>query len=80
METRKNALTRVFLMLMVASAFSPAMPATVSAATITVPDDYPTIQQAITAASAGDTVYVRSGTYLLRPRLFDPSVLKLAGS
>jgi len=63
METRKNALTRVFLMLMVASAFSPAMPATVSAATITVPDDYPTIQQAITAASAGDTVYVRSGTY-----------------
>ena len=31
--------------------------------TITVPDDYPTIQQAINNALAGDTVYVKSGTY-----------------
>jgi parallel beta-helix repeat protein len=35
----------------------------VSGATITVPDDYPTIQQAVNAAHAGDTVYIRSGTY-----------------
>jgi parallel beta-helix repeat protein len=32
-------------------------------ATITVPDDYSSIQAAINAANEGDTVYVRNGTY-----------------
>jgi len=32
-------------------------------ATIVVPDDYPTIQEAINAASPGDTIYVYNGTY-----------------
>jgi hypothetical protein len=33
------------------------------ATTVVVPDDYSTIQQGVDAASAGDTVYVRIGTY-----------------
>jgi len=35
----------------------------VSSATIYVPDDYPTIQQAIYAAHSGDIIQVRAGTY-----------------
>jgi len=31
--------------------------------TIIVPDDYPTIQEAINAASDGDTIYVKAGIY-----------------
>jgi parallel beta-helix repeat protein len=34
-----------------------------SAKTITVPDDYPSIQAAVGNASSGDTVFVRSGNY-----------------
>lgn len=37
--------------------------ASARAATILVPDDYSTIQQAIDAASPGDTIHVRPGTY-----------------
>ncbi|UCD96179.1 MAG: PKD domain-containing protein [Candidatus Bathyarchaeota archaeon] len=34
------------------------------AVSITVPDDYESIQEAVDVASEGDTVYVRNGTYL----------------
>lgn len=59
----KRVLTRMVFMLMVCTVFAMAVPTNISAATITVPDDYPTIQQAINGAIAGDTVYVRAGTY-----------------
>jgi parallel beta-helix repeat protein len=36
----------------------------VSAATINVPSDYPTIQAAVIAASPGDTINVAAGTYI----------------
>jgi len=35
----------------------------VSAVTIRVPEDYPTIQEAITAATSGDTIIIANGTY-----------------
>jgi parallel beta-helix repeat protein len=34
-----------------------------SQSTITVPDDYPTVQEAINNANEGDTVFVKNGTY-----------------
>jgi len=52
---------RFILLACIAALLCMAAPAT--AATITVPDDYPSLQVAINAASAGDTVLIRSGIY-----------------
>jgi parallel beta-helix repeat protein len=59
-------------MLMLAFNFQPA-----KAKTIIVPDDYLTIQAAINAASPGDTIYVREGTYYENVRISKP--LRLFG-
>ena len=37
--------------------------------TITVPDDYPTIQEAINNANDGDTISVKNGVYVENPRI-----------
>ena len=37
--------------------------ASASPRTITVPDDFPTMKNAVDNASAGDTVFVKAGTY-----------------
>jgi len=54
----------LFSVLCLALIFSllPTIPAE-AATTIYVPDDYPTIQAAVDAASPGDTIIVRDGTY-----------------
>lgn len=43
--------------------------------TITVPDDYLTIQQAIAAAKPGDTIFVRAGTYYGYINIYKPLTL-----
>ncbi|RLC91893.1 MAG: hypothetical protein DRI39_09405, partial [Chloroflexi bacterium] len=45
------------------SLFVIGVPPARAVATITVPDDYPTIQAAIDAAASGDTIVVAAGTY-----------------
>jgi len=46
--------------------------------TIVVPDDYPTIQEAIDAASSGDTILVSEGTYAEGPIYVGKSLTILA--
>jgi parallel beta-helix repeat protein len=52
-------------MLLVPSSIQPVK----APVTITVPDDYPTIQAAVNNAIAGDTVYVKAGTYFENVRI-----------
>ena len=54
---RRQVAEFVLVMLLVGISFGSL------AATITVPDDYPSIQAAIDAAQAGDTVYIKAGEY-----------------
>lgn len=53
----------IILIILVISIFFSLYPQVIAASTITVPDDYSTIQEAIVASAPGDTISVLSGTY-----------------
>ena len=59
---RRKALTGM-LLICAAILFLGAFTSTVSASTLYVPDDYSTIQAAVSAASPRDTIVVRDGAY-----------------
>lgn len=73
--TRKDALTGrmrfILLAGIVALLCMTTLAAPAMAATITVPDDYSSVTDAIDAASPGDTVLIRSGTYTLSSALIE---------
>jgi len=61
-----NVVFRTTLMLLLAFTYfftSNIKPVEADSATIIVPDDYPTIQEAINNAAKRDTIFVRNGTY-----------------
>ena len=62
MRQRLFALAIVLVLALLLGA-APRVQAQPSAATIYVPDDYPTIQGAVNASSPGDTIIVRDGNY-----------------
>jgi parallel beta-helix repeat protein len=62
----KNPIAVLVIVLLIMVALDPrftVQPVMSAPATITVPDDYPTIQEAINNASDGSTIFVRAGTY-----------------
>jgi len=66
MELFRKGVSAIMLFLLLVSTLNLAFniqPVKAESGTIIVPDDYPTIQEAINAANPGDTIIVKSGTY-----------------
>ena len=77
---KKEAYLGIVLALLLASLLSIAFHIrSARATTITVPDNYPTIQQAVNAAASGDTIVVKSGTYVENVLIANKSI-SLIGS
>ncbi len=64
---RKNVALLVVLVFLATSCLTVYLPVRAESKTITVPDDSPTIQEAINAADVGDTIFVKRGTYVENP-------------
>ncbi|MGB8276073.1 MAG: flagellar motor protein MotB, partial [Alphaproteobacteria bacterium] len=59
----KSAAAMLVLVFLTASCISVTLSVNAGSRTIVVPDDYPTISSAIGNATAGDTIFVKKGTY-----------------
>jgi len=60
---RKSIALLLVLVFLTASCIIAPLPVNAGSRTIVVPDDYPTISSAIGNATAGDTIFVKKGTY-----------------
>jgi nitrous oxidase accessory protein len=64
---RKNVALLVVLVFLTTSSLTLCSSVKAESRTITVPDDFPTIQEAINSAEVGDTIFVKRGTYVENP-------------
>ena len=60
---KRTAAGLLVFLFIAASCLIVSLPVKAEPKTITVPDDYPTIQEAINAADQKDTIFVKKGTY-----------------
>ena len=72
---KKAALTLILISALSASLMFAVQLAKSAPKTITVPDDYSTIQNAVNHADIGDTVFVRKGTYQESNIVIEKSIL-----
>jgi hypothetical protein len=62
---RKSVTLLLILVFLIASSIATPLPVKAEPKTIVIPDDYPTIQEAIDHANTRDTVFVKAGNYFL---------------
>jgi len=72
----KRVTVMLLFFLVTASYLFMPLPAIAQPKTITVPDDYPTITDAVGNATAGDTIFVKSGVYTDNLVINKPLTLK----
>lgn len=60
---RKSIVLLLVLVFLTVSCYITLLPANATSKTVIVPDDYPTIADAVGNATAGDTIFFKEGTY-----------------